>query len=109
MFDAVQSLFANHEHLEDPPEDPWDVGIPEVEALHKLVMEVEVAGIPLGPSRRHWNPQALEKKDKLKAEIEEKHRSDAMRAFQAIIDEYKRVGLPRSAYAWPRSTPQDSD
>lgn len=101
--DAAQALFANHEH----PEDPWDVGIPEVEALYNLVMAIEVAGIPLGESRRYWNPQALEQKDKLKAEIEEKHRADAMCAFQAIINEYTRVGLPRGCHAWPRSTPQE--
>ncbi len=37
--DAAQALFDNHEH----PEDPWYVGIPEVEALDNLVMEIEAA------------------------------------------------------------------
>ncbi len=81
VFDAAKSIFANHPNSEDP----WNIDIPETDALGYLVDEVE-REIPQGFARQHWNSKALAQRDKLKPQIEEKHKEEAMQAGQAIIN-----------------------
>ena len=92
LSDAARIIFDNHPNSEDP----WHIDIPETDILGDLLGEIDTE-IPRGQARKHWNAEALIKRDALKAQIEASYRDKAFAAFQAIIDlwqpEVLRVGL----------------
>lgn len=61
--------------------------------FRKVVAEAELP--PSGPSRQHWNPEALQRKDKTFADYEAKAKEATLQACREFIRAYKTNGTDK--------------